>query len=289
MRWLPKFLRPADPMVFPDEWRPIVVRSTSQWHVLSPEEQARMEANVWMLVYGKRWEAPHGFELTDEIQVTIAAQAALIVLGLDAEAAYDDVGDDPGAPNHRAAAGRARRRRDGHRERRGVPVLGLAEPSGLVVIAWDEVQKNTRHPERGHNVVYHEFAHKLDMADGLVDGTPIPPTKAAISQRWVEVCTAEFEKMRRGEDDGFIDAYATNPAEFFAVVTEVFFDTPIEMEQRRPELYGVLKDFYLQDPAARAKNHKSDPADPCVDGAPVRDRNSTLTAAGAGGHSSQRK
>jgi MtfA peptidase len=259
VRWLPKFLRPADPVVFPDEWRPIVVRSTSQWHVLSPEEQARMEANVWMLVYGKRWEAAHGFELTDEIQVTIAAQAALIVLGLDAEAAYDDVGTILVHPTTVRLQGEHAGAAMGTVSDAVFPVLGLAEPSGLVVIAWDEVQKNTRHPERGHNVVYHEFAHKLDMADGLVDGTPILPTKAAM-QRWVEVCTAEFEKMRRGEDDGFIDAYATvNPAEFFAVVTEVFFDTPIEMEQRRPELCGVLKDFYLQDPAARAKNHKSDP------------------------------
>jgi Mlc titration factor MtfA (ptsG expression regulator) len=247
-------------MVFPDQWRPIVVRAISQWHVLTPEEQARMEATVWMLVNGKRWEAAHGFELSDEIEVTIAAQASLLVLGLDAEAAYDDVGTILVHPTTVQLHGERSGPALGTRTDDVFPVLGLAQHDGPVVIAWDEVLRNTRHPERGHNVVYHEFAHKLDMADGLSDGTPILPTKEAM-QRWVEVCTAEYQKMRAGEDDGFLDAYATvNPAEFFAVVTEVFFDTPVEMEQRRAELYEVLRDFYNQDPAARVRLHKSEPA-----------------------------
>ena len=110
-----------------------------------------------------------------------------------------------------------------------------------------------RHPERGHNVVYHEFAHKLDMLDGVIDGTP-PLERQEELDRWVEVCTAEYEALRNGTDDGFLDGYASvDPAEFFAVATEAFFDLPVQLEAAKPDLYAVLRDFYRQDPARVAR------------------------------------
>ena len=130
-----------------------------------------------------------------------------------------------------------------------LPVLGVAHYDGPVIIAWDSARAGARHPERGHNVVYHEFAHKLDMLDGVVDGTP-PLARREELDQWVAVCTAEYEAMRNGTDDGFLDGYAAvNPAEFFAVVTETFFDIPLELEAAKPALYDVLRDFYRQDPA----------------------------------------
>jgi Mlc titration factor MtfA (ptsG expression regulator) len=132
-------------------------------------------------------------------------------------------------------------------------LLGLAEFDGPIIIAWDEVRRNARHPEHGHNVVYHEFAHKLDMLDGVIDGRP-PLGRGDAVARWAAVCNEEYEKVRAGLGGHLIDDYAaTDPAEFFAVVTEVFFDIPVGMEAEKPELYDVLRDFYQQDPAARAR------------------------------------
>jgi MtfA peptidase len=96
----------------------------------------------------------------------------------------------------------------------------------------------------------HEFVHKLDMLDGMIDGTP--PLDDEELQRWVEVCTAEYRSLRAGHGDPLLSDYgATNPGEFFAVAAEVFFDQPVEMAELKPDLYGVLRDYFAQDPAAR--------------------------------------
>ena len=117
-----------------------------------------------------------------------------------------------------------------------LPVLGVAHYDGPVIIAWDSARAGARHPERGHNVVYHEFAHKLDMLDGVIDGTP-PLARQEELDRWVAVCTAEYEALRDGTDDGFLDGYASvNPAEFFAVATEAFFDLPVSARSRQARL-----------------------------------------------------
>ena len=112
-------------------------------------------------------------------------------------------------------------------------------------------------------MVLHEFAHKMDMLDGVVDGTPLLPNQAALD-RWVAVCAAEFELLRRGEAGPLLDDYgATDPGEFFAVVTEVFFDRPVDLRDGKPQLYEVLAGFYRQDPAARESrgaSHQISPA-----------------------------
>ena len=121
------------------------------------------------------------------------------------------------------------------------------------MIAWDDVVKGSSHPERGHNVVYHELAHKLDMLNDLVDGTPPLESRADVD-RWVEVCTDAFQALRDGAERPPLQPYgATNPAEFFAVATEAFFDVPIELDEHEPDLYTVLRAFYNQDPAERAR------------------------------------
>ena len=100
-------------------------------------------------------------------------------------------------------------------------------------------------------MVLHEFAHKMDMLDGVVDGTPMMQDQAALD-RWIAVCAAELKLMRRGEGISLIDDYAaTDPGEFFAVTTEVFFGRPVDLREAKPELYEVLAAFYRQDPAAR--------------------------------------
>jgi Mlc titration factor MtfA (ptsG expression regulator) len=120
-----------------------------------------------------------------------------------------------------------------------------------VLISWDEARASAGRLGTGFNVVLHEFAHKIDMLDNLVDGTPPIPDPVA-RQRWIDVCTAEYLQLRAGETGGPLRGYAAvTPAEFFAVATEVFFDLPHRLRDERPELYEVLGDFYNQDPGRR--------------------------------------
>ena len=140
------------------------------------------------------------------------------------------------------------------------PILGEAQLRGPVILVWDAVKRTGRHPESGHNVVYHEFAHKLDMLDGRADGTP-PLAERSEIQRGSQVCSREYLALRerkvRGQE-GLLDAYgATNEAEFFAVATEHFFDQPSALRSRHPELYEVLQAFYRQDPARRIRERNS--------------------------------
>ena len=126
-----------------------------------------------------------------------------------------------------------------------------AHHGGPVILAWDAVVADTRHPGRGRNVVLHEFAHKIDMLDDVIDGTP-PLADRSERDNWVVVCTEAFERLRRGVGSLVLRDYAaTNPGEFFAVATEVFFTRPIELLRHEPDLYGVLRSFYRQDPAGR--------------------------------------
>jgi Mlc titration factor MtfA (ptsG expression regulator) len=127
-----------------------------------------------------------------------------------------------------------------------------AQNLGAVVLAWDSVVRGAHDPADGTNVVLHEFAHQLDFEDRVTDGTPPLATREEYEE-WTRVMTAEFEALRRADDRGaptLLDKYgATNPAEFFAVVTEAFFELPRALRTKHPALYAALQRFYNQDPA----------------------------------------
>ncbi len=196
-----------------------------------------------------RWEAAHGFELTDDIEVTIAAEAALLLLGLpdDSFARVRTVLVHPSTVvlqgEHSQVSGIVS---DGP-----MPILGQADAHGPVLIVWDAVLAEARHPGSGHNVVAHEFAHRLDMLTGAADGTP-PMATVAQSERWVQVCTDVYDRVVAGRGGKVLRSYAgVNPAEFFAVATEAFFDAPVALRSEHPDLYEVLMGYYGQDTAAR--------------------------------------
>jgi voltage-gated potassium channel Kch len=129
-----------------------------------------------------------------------------------------------------------------------MPILGQAAYQGPVLIVWDEALNEARHPGTGHNVVFHEFAHKIDMLDGTIDGTPPLATRDEL-ERWVEVCTRVYGQVSSGNGGRTLRAYAgVNPAEFFAVATEAFFDDPRGLHDEHGDLYDVLREFYRQDP-----------------------------------------
>ena len=107
-------------------------------------------------------------------------------------------------------------------------------------------------------MVIHEFAHKLDMLDGMIDGTP-PVTGREAYDRWVSVCTAEYEHLRTHRHDPQLREYgAQDPGEYFAVAPEVFFDQPLELRAMKPDLYEVFAGYFEQDPAARRDRAEPD-------------------------------
>jgi Mlc titration factor MtfA (ptsG expression regulator) len=240
---------------FPSDWENFVRRNVAHYTVLDAAERVQLQGMMQVFIEEKNWEGCGGLELTDEIRVTIAAEACLLQLGLphDYYRNVESILIYPSTvliPEHKT----------GVFERIAGPVsaataiLGQAIAQGPVILVWDAVLHGARHPEQGHNVVYHEFAHKLDMLDGTADGTPPLADSEKLAQ-WVAVCTREFLRLRTQAGKGhktFLDRYgATNEAEFFAVATEEFFDRPILLRSHVPDLYHLLEEYYRQDPARR--------------------------------------
>ena len=236
---------------FPEAWRDLLADNVAHWRTLSGHERERLEGLIRLLLVDKLWEASQGFKLTDEIRVVISAMAGLLILGLDYDY-YHRVTSIIVSPTTVVLEG-DRHLGGGVYTDEPEAIIGEARSDGPVLIAWDSARAQARDPDDGRNVVYHEFAHKLDMLGGSVDGTP-PLESHAEYERWIRVCNAEFAALRDGTGGDLLDPYgAENTGEFFAVVTEVFFDTPVELERDKPELYAVFRDFYRQDPAARER------------------------------------
>jgi Mlc titration factor MtfA (ptsG expression regulator) len=236
----------------PDDWHDVVTANVALWTQLDDEERGLVEATSDWLLRHKHWEAAHGFALDDEIRVTIAVLAAVPVMRIGVDE-YREVSAVVVYPTTMQSRGTYAGPAAGTVTDEVVPVLGQAhERRGPVLVAWDDAREAARRPGRGHNVVFHEFAHKLDMLDDLMDGTP--PLRRAARAAWVTTCTEVYGALRAGADRPPLDPYAaTNPAEFFAVATEAFFDAAVALERHEPALYGVLRDFYCQDPAERAR------------------------------------
>jgi Mlc titration factor MtfA (ptsG expression regulator) len=238
-------------------------RNVAHYRWLDPDEAKRLRDLVRVFVAEKHWEGCGGLVLDDEIRVTIAAQACMLILGLPDDS-YRRVATILVYPStvvlperHLGAFEVPLAPVSGP-----LPILGEAQRRGPVVLVWDAVERTGRHPERGHNVVYHEFAHKLDMLDGRADGTPPLHDRAEI-ERWASVCAREYLALRKQVAQGessLLDGYgATNEAEFFAVATELFFDRPRALRARHADLYQILQRYYRQDPAAR-EMHRPDSA-----------------------------
>lgn len=234
----------------PADWRAILDARSAQWRLLARAERQRLGELADWLLRTKRWEAAHGFDLTDESRTLLAAHAAVPILGLD-ESWYERVGAivvRDGSMTHHHSAGPVR----GTIDRNPHTVDGESHHGdGPVMVSWRAARREAGNPRFGRDVVLHEFAHKIDMRDGVIDGTP-PLDDEVLRDRWISVCTAHYEAVRAGEP-GIRDYAGTNPGEFFAVVTEAFFTRPIELAERKPDLYAVFTGFYRQDPAARAR------------------------------------
>jgi Mlc titration factor MtfA (ptsG expression regulator) len=220
---------------------------------LSPEDRTRFVQHAVRLVQRINWEAARGFDITDAIVDSIAAHAAVLVAGFEPRTEpFRDVTSvivHAGTiVTHDAVPGPARGVvSDAPRYLAGQAGHGR----GPIVLDWRTAEREIADPEGGTNVIYHEFAHKLDQLDGVFDGMP-PLGSDAGRARWAQTMGTNYRRLRRRGRDPLVRAYAaTNEAEYFAVTSELFFTVPALLREHHRRVYDLLADFYNQNPASR--------------------------------------
>jgi len=236
---------------FPDQWEQWLRENFAQYGWLSDEDRERLRASVQIFVAEKHWEAAKGYDVTEEMKVTVAAQACVLTLGFPDEH-FDNLSSVILFPDEYS-------RKTSGLERRGYiasmttdPRYGEAMLHGPVALSWEDTARGGRIPDDGFNLVYHEFAHVLDFADSVGDGVPsafgIPNY-----EQWKASFRQQYQSHRRATQMGrgtILGAYAaTNEAEFFAVSTEHFFERGRLLKVKLPELYDLLQAVYRQNPA----------------------------------------
>jgi MtfA peptidase len=241
---------------FPPGFREHILRRVQCAELLTESELDKLEALVRIFNSEKSFEGGGGLSVTEEMRVTIAARACLLVLwrvALD-EPLYADLDAIIVYPSTYRAE---RRRQEGYVTiEEDEARLGESWTQGVVVLAWDSVQSGVANAADGHDVVIHEFAHQLDAADGAMDGTPELDGLERYAV-WSKVASAEYQALVEAVEEHrktSIDAYgATNGPEFFAVVVEQFFERPLALQRRHGALYAELARYFRFDPAARRR------------------------------------
>jgi Mlc titration factor MtfA (ptsG expression regulator) len=235
---------------FPAAWRDIVRRRVPLVSELPAAQQLRLKKHIQVLLREVPFIGCAGLEVNDEMRVTIAAQAAFLLLGRGGS--FGNLREVLVYPGHfvvprieTGAGGVVHEGRD--------VLAGQSWQRGQVIVAWAAVQDGAANPHDGANVVMHEFAHQLDQDTGAANGAPYVG-RGTLQRDWARVMNREFNALRAilmREEPSLIRPYAlTSPAEFFAVTTELFFERPDALAAERPALYEQLKRCYRLDPVA---------------------------------------
>ena len=231
---------------FPNDWVEILNKNLPPYAKLSEAFRTELHDNIRIFLAEKSFEGCGGLVITDEIRVTIAAQACMLLLNR-ADDCYPKLSSVLVYPSAYVVGGHGR---SGKSDETSVR-LGESWSHGTVVLAWDSVKQGAINFKDGRNVVMHEFAHQLDQEDGTADGAPILEVGTAYTS-WAEVFSREFlqlQKKKKKRKRSVFNKYgATNPAEFFAVVTESFFEKPKQFQKKHPELFEELRDYYKVNP-----------------------------------------
>jgi Mlc titration factor MtfA (ptsG expression regulator) len=226
----------------PAEWLALIEQNIPPYRHLPDDLKSQLHGYIREFLFDKRFEGCGGQELTDEIRVTIAAQACLLLLNRHVRC-YPRLMSVVVYPSAYFAPDE-----EGGKEVR----LGESWTHGTVVLAWDSVKRGALNFDDGQNLVIHEFAHQLDQEDGAGDGAPTLASRSSYTI-WARVLSDEYSRLRSRVEKGkktVLDSYgATNPAEFFAVASETFFEKPEQMRKKHPELFDELKLFYNVDPS----------------------------------------
>lgn len=233
---------------FPSAWQTIIEKNVRHYNILPPELRHELHGHIQIFLAEKSFEGCGGLEVTEEMKVTVAAIACLLLLNrktthykkLTSILLYPKAYRVHGASSDGVTVS------DGAQGR-----LGESWDGGTVVLSWCDVKNSAHNIKDGHNLVLHEFAHQLDQEDGRGDGVPIFEQESMYTT-WAEVLSPEFERLKKRSSKGkrsVMDDYgATNPAEFFAVATETFFEKPNQLKAKHPALYEELAEYYCVDP-----------------------------------------
>lgn len=248
--WIPKFrLRRAVQARFPDHFSRILEENIPVYSRMPNELQQQLQYLVKQFLHQKEFYGCGGLEITDEIRVTIAGQACLLLLNrlprvypeLHTILVYPSAFIVPATELEPGGVVTYTKH----------SLLGESWGDGRVILSWDDVQQGAQDFTDGHNVVLHEFAHQLDEESGRANGAPILGSRLNYPG-WEAVLSREFANLQSDvlhHQATVLDEYgATDPAEFFAVATEAFFEMPAQMAEHHPELFKELKNYYQVDP-----------------------------------------
>jgi Mlc titration factor MtfA (ptsG expression regulator) len=235
---------------FAKKWLTLIQRHVVFFHRLSAADREELLGHVQVFLAEKRFEGCSGFEITDEVRVTIAAQACLLLLHRRTDY-FPQLLTILVYPLSYMVE---EKRQVGEHlwEEGSVSRLGeTGRRMGSLVLSWGAVKHGAADPSDGKNVVLHEFAHQLDFENDAADGVPGLATREQ-QLAWADVMRSEFVSLRAAEESGIptlLNTYgATNPAEFFAVSVEAFFEQPLALRTNHPKLYAELRTYFQQDP-----------------------------------------
>lgn len=251
--WLAWRRRRVQQDVFPLSWRKHLRRRVRLVQRLPADLQLQLKKRMQVFIAEKTFIGCADLEVTEEMRVVIAAQACLLILNrpTDYFSHVRQILVYPGA----FAVARASTDSAGVLQEKRLALSGESWARGQVILSWEDALQGAANPGDGHNVVIHEFAHQLDQENGDAHGAP-PPLAGDTghdAQRWASVFAAAYQQLRgqaRVGQEGLLNHYgAQDPAEFFAVVSESFFEQGAELKQEYPELYRELSAYYKVDPA----------------------------------------
>ena len=235
--------------LFKEEWRDLLVANVPLYSRLPEDLKSRLHERIARFIASTRFEGCNELELTEGMILTVAAQACLLVLNREGDP-YPDLATVYLYPTTFSSVLK-QQDASGVVTEGVVHRLGESWGTGTVVLAWDSVAHGARNTDDARNVTFHEFAHQLDHEDGDTDGAPTLSSREAY-RSWARVFSANYAEVRERVEAGkscLLDPYgATEPAEFFAVATETFFEKPRQLSRKYPDLYEELKGFYGVDP-----------------------------------------
>lgn len=234
---------------FPTEWEQILESGVPLYRCLADPLKQQLRGHLQVFLAEKRFYGCGGLEITDEMRVTIAVQACLLLLNRKTDY-YPKLFSILVYPSVFVVQRETRDEAGVHTEKRNV-LSGESWEAGKVILAWEEVRYGAQDRTDGENVVLHEFAHQLDQEDGAANGAPLLGSQSAYFN-WARVLSQAYEELRRdlerGEETVINPQGAENPGEFFAAATEAFFEIPEQMKATYPELYQELSHYYRVDP-----------------------------------------
>ncbi|NMF59617.1 zinc-dependent peptidase [Pseudanabaena yagii GIHE-NHR1] len=233
----------------PRQWLHIIESNLAIYRDLDLAQQKQLQGYIQVFLREKQFIGCLGLQVTEEMRVTIAAIACLLLFG-DHKTYFPNLRSILIYPHAYIVNEMVMSDRYIVEERR-VARLGESWTQDQLILSWEQIQQDLRNWQDGHNVILHEFAHQLDQEDGRAEGVPILPRTLDYAL-WAKVMSSDYLQLCdqvEHQQKTIIDSYgATNPAEFFAVATETFFEKPRQLYQKHSCLYELLQRYYRLDP-----------------------------------------